>query len=246
LLAPAPEICICVADCINIKQSHPQQMFPNTQQSKWLLCLGVSFCALVLTYLPQGLIHFRYDRAALESGEAWRVITAHLVHLNTPHLLFNLLGLWLLCELLWHEMPLLHGLGLLGSTAIGISALLWWRHPELAWYAGLSGALHGLWAGCALAGLWPAFFILKRQSAMYGSSRWSRLKMHWPLSRCICLAGLLLLAAKLAIEYRYGASPRAIQAIGSAVVTIAHLYGAMIGVCYVLIWRSLPLLRRKK
>lgn len=221
-------------------------MFHNTQQSKWLLCLGVSFCALVLTYLPHGLSHFRYDRAALASGEVWRLITAHLVHLNTPHLLFNLLGLWLLCELLWHELPLLHGLGLLGSAAIGIGALLWWFHPELVWYAGLSGALHGLWAGCALAGLWPASPNSNDRPAMSRSSGWSRLKMHWPLSRCICLTGILLLAAKLAIEYRYGASPRAIQAIGSPVVTVAHLYGAMVGVCYVLIWRSLPLLRLER
>lgn len=217
-----------------------------TRQSAWLLCLGVSFCTLALTYLPQGLLHFRYDRAGLASGEVWRLVTGHLVHLNTPHLLFNLLGLWLLCELLWHELPLPHGLGLLVSAALGISALLWWRHPELLWYAGLSGALHGLWAGCALAGVWPPPRSQPGRPVLPTPASRSRCGLRWPPARCIALAGLVLLMAKLAIEYRYGASQQVMQAIGSPVVTIAHLYGALAGAAYVSIWRGWTLLRFRK
>lgn len=217
----------------------------DSPRSKWLLCLGVSFCALALTYWPDGLTHFRYDRAGLSSGQAWRVLTAHFVHLNTPHLLFNLLGLFLLCELLWNRMSPIHALGLFATAAVGVSGLLYWLHPELAWYAGLSGALHGIWAGCALAG-WSLLTIPSDALSRGVSSGWKTLPMRWPVSRCICAIGMVLLVAKLALEFRYGPSVRTEQMIGSPVVAVAHLYGAMIGLCYVLIWHAIRILQHEK
>jgi rhomboid family GlyGly-CTERM serine protease len=218
---------------------------PEAGQSKWLLCLVVSLCALALTYWPDGLTHFRYDRAGLSSGQAWRVLTAHFVHLNTPHLLFNLLGLFLLCELLWNRMAFVHALGLFGASAVGVSGLLYWLYPELAWYAGLSGALHGIWAGCALAD-WSLLTIYPDAVSTGRSSGWKMLPARWPVSRCICVIGLILLVAKLALEFRYGPSVRTEQMIGGAVVAVAHLYGALIGACYALIWLGIRILQRKK
>ena len=178
---------------------------------KWLLCLGVSILALAATCWPDGAVSLRYDRSALMDGEIWRVMTAHLTHLGLPHLLLNLLGLALICELLWGELPLRHGIGLLGFSAAATSAALWWLHPELIWYAGLSGVLHGLWAGCALSGL----------------------RLASPRLRLTCLAGVLLLAAKLLMEFYYGPSAGTARLIGGEVVSTAHLYGALAGAVYV-------------
>lgn len=197
-------------------------------------------------YWPHALTHFRYDRAALSSGEWWRMATGHLVHLNMPHLLFNLLGLFLICELLWRDLPWSHGLGLLLSAAIGTSALLFWLHPELAWYAGLSGALHGLWAGCALAGLWfrRARVDLPDAAPATRGSRWH--ERHGLASRYIFIAAMVLLLVKLGIEFHYGPSLRTVQRIGGPVVIAAHLYGVLTGICYVLIWRCVRLIRFEK
>jgi rhomboid family GlyGly-CTERM serine protease len=226
-------------------KSQPPLVEPEARQSKWLLCLGVSLCALAMTYWPDGLVHFRYDRAGLSSGQAWRVLTAHFVHLNTPHLLFNLLGLFLLCELLWYRMSNIHALGLFGAAAVGVSGLLYWLHPELAWYAGLSGALHGIWAGCALAG-WSLLTIHSDALSARASSGWKMLPARWPVSRCVCAIGMVLLVAKLALEFRYGPSVRTEQTIGGPVVTVVHLYGALMGICYVLIWLGIRILQREK
>jgi rhomboid family GlyGly-CTERM serine protease len=203
---------------------------------KWRLCAGISLGALILTYWPQGLTYFRYDRDALLAGQAWRLLTAHLVHLNTAHLLFNLGGMFLLCELLWRDLPVAQGAGVLVATAITVSGSLYWFHPELAWYAGLSGALHGLWAGCALAGCRPSHADVPAAS---GASRRKLLQIRWPMMRCISAAGIICLIAKLAMEAHYGASSHTVQMIGSPVVTIAHLYGALAGGFYILIWLSM-------
>jgi rhomboid family GlyGly-CTERM serine protease len=183
---------------------------------KWQFYLMVALAALVAAFWPDGLAHLRYDRSALAGGEVWRIVTAHLVHLNAVHLLLNLLGLLLLCELQWGELPLRHGFGLFVFSAVAISAALWWLHPELLWYAGLSGVLHGLWSGCVLCGLW--------------SQKPSSLRLlYW--------GGALLLALKLAVEFFFGAPETTAHLIGGSVVAVSHLYGALAGAVYVLAWR---------
>jgi rhomboid family GlyGly-CTERM serine protease len=92
-----------------------------------------------------------WDRTPIADGQIWRSMTGHLVHLSTWHCLSNLLGLLLICEYLWDELGLTEVCALWLGTAAVTSLLLWWLAPEIQWYAGLSGVLHGLWAGCALA-----------------------------------------------------------------------------------------------
>jgi rhomboid family GlyGly-CTERM serine protease len=185
---------------------------------------------------PDGVALFRYDRFAIASGQLWRLLTAHGVHLNAPHLLLNLVGLFLLAELLWDELPVLHGLGLILVSSAGISALLWWLHPELTWYAGMSGILHALWAGCALDGIVQP----KDRSASLTTIQ----SKHLSRAHLVNWIGFLLLIAKLVVEWRDGASIQTTQLIGAPVVSIVHLYGALIGTGYVLVWRTSRLLRR--
>lgn len=49
------------------------------------------------------------------------------------------------------------------------------------------------------------------------------LPARWPLPRCVCAIGMVLLVAKLALEFRYGPSVRTEQTIGGPVVAVAHL-----------------------
>jgi len=90
-----------------------------------------------------------WRRAALNEGDYWRLLSAHLVHLSPRHLLMNLLALWLVSELTCKTLSSAQWISLAMMSALGISLSLWLLQPQLQWYAGLSGVLHGLWSGGA-------------------------------------------------------------------------------------------------
>ncbi len=90
-----------------------------------------------------------WQREALNEGECWRLFSAHLVHLNLRHLMMNLLGLWLAKELTCATLTTTQWLSLWMVSSLGVSLLLLLLQPQLQWYAGLSGVLHGLWSGGA-------------------------------------------------------------------------------------------------
>ncbi len=197
--------------------------------AKWRVCIVLSALALLATYWPHALETFRLDRNLFFSGEVWRLLSGHLVHMNTPHLMLNLLALFLLCELLWLDLDWRQAVGLLLFAAFATAAALLTWHPGLAWYAGLSGVLHGLWAGCALHGLQAATSAAS-PTAPSGQARWST-------QRRICAVALALLCLKLALEFHYGPSQRTAQAIGGTVVAVSHAYGALSGILYLFICR---------
>lgn len=169
--------------------------------ARWQFAAVVSLM-LLLTMLWPVMPVLMWDRAAIADGQVWRWFTGHVVHLSALHALSNWLGLLLICDTLWDELRLGDGVMLALWSASGIGLLLWWCSPQIVWYVGFSGVLHGLWAGCALA-----WFCRTRQLAP--------------------AAALLLLAIKLAAPaYALTAQP---------VVTAAHVYGALCGVCWALL-----------
>ncbi|MCP1675568.1 rhomboid family GlyGly-CTERM serine protease [Natronocella acetinitrilica] len=147
----------------------------------------------------------RYDNLAMTAGEWWRGLTGHWVHLGREHLVLNMLSLAILTLLVG---PWLGPAGMLLTAplaAIGISAAFWLLHPELFWYAGLSGVTAALWAAGAIRGF-------------RGGSWFAALV-------------LLALVAKLAADFFTTAPVSVSQLIGGPVVIQAHLYGALAGVC---------------
>ena len=119
---------------------------------RWHFCLMVTaFCILPALY-PQTAKILIWQRELLTQGQWWRALTAHCIHIDSRHLLFNLLGLFLIGELFWDQLAIIDAYILLIVSALGVSMLLWLLQPGLVWYAGLSGLLHGLWAGFAGAG----------------------------------------------------------------------------------------------
>jgi rhomboid family GlyGly-CTERM serine protease len=161
-----------------------------------LLALCALLVLLTLTGEP-GRALLRYDRAALASGELWRLVTAHLVHLDLHHALLNCLGLLLMWVLFARDYPPRQWLIIvLGSFAAIDAGLALWD-STLRWYVGSSGALHGVMAAGTLA-------HLRRRE-----------RDGW------LLAAFLL--GKLVFEQGVGALPLS----GSdPVVVDAHLFGA--------------------
>ncbi|MHB8471744.1 MAG: rhombosortase [Gammaproteobacteria bacterium] len=146
----------------------------------------------------------RYQRAAILDGELWRLFSAHLVHLGWSHWVLNVAGLALVWALLEDELAGIFGwVALLGSgLAIGLGLLLF--DPELQWYVGLSGVLHGLFAAGAVR--------------------------HWPAQPRAATLMLVVLAVKLGWEQYFGAMPGTGALAGGAVIVDAHLFGAIGGV----------------
>ncbi|NNE21682.1 MAG: rhombosortase [Rhizobiales bacterium] len=89
-----------------------------------------------------------YDRTAILNGEVWRVLTGHLVHLDWNHLALNALALLGLGYLIETDGPggRRNVLAVLGASIAAIGAALLVFHPMTILYAGLSGALNGLFA----------------------------------------------------------------------------------------------------
>src|SRR5512136_1527539 len=95
----------------------------------------------------------RYDRVALADGEVWRLVTAHLVHLDFRHALLNCLGLALVWALFARDFSPRQWAAILLAALIAIDAGLWFADSTVLWYVGSSGALHGVMAAGTLAHL---------------------------------------------------------------------------------------------
>ncbi|HEX6396979.1 MAG TPA: rhombosortase [Steroidobacteraceae bacterium] len=150
-----------------------------------------------------------YQRTAIAAGEWWRVITAHFVHLDANHALLNTLGLVLMWALFARDYSPLRWLAIYLFSSLAISFGLYVFDPEVHWYVGASGALHGVMTAGTLAHL--------RRRDLDG----------W------ILAAFIL--AKLSYEQLAGSMP---FAGGANTLVDAHLYGAIGGLLLALFLRS--------
>lgn len=173
----------------------------GSNPSHWLLPLGIAAAALLLQLSGQ-IPALRLERD-LVLQEPWRLFTGHLIHLSWPHLVMNMAGLAVVWALLSPAMGLRNWMATILVTGAGATAGLLLFSPQVAWYAGFSGILHGMLATGAAAGL-------KRKPGL-------------------CGALLALLALKLVVEQLGGHDPGTARAIGHAVIVDAHLYGAITG-----------------
>jgi rhomboid family GlyGly-CTERM serine protease len=119
--------------------------------ARWQFAAIVSLISLLLLAWPAATDMLMWQRVQIADGQSWRWLSGHFVHLSARHCLSNVLGLLVICEYIWDELGLADACVLSVWTAAGTSLLLWWFAPAIDWYAGLSGLLHGLWAGCAMA-----------------------------------------------------------------------------------------------
>jgi len=168
----------------------------------WGFALLAVCAALLLPELAgdAGRATLRYERAGLEAGEWWRLLTAHVVHLDLEHATLNTLGLVMMWALFARDYSVRQWLIILVTATVAIDAGLWFRDTGVAWYVGSSGVLHGVMAAGTLAHL--------RRRDLDG----------WILAAFI--------AGKLIYEQWTGALPFE----GSAAVVVnSHLYGVIGG-----------------
>lgn len=145
-------------------------------------------------------VAWRYQRDAIATGEFWRLLTAHVVHLDVIHALLNALGLVLLWGLFARAWRPLQWLFTIALSLLAIDLGFWFLSPQLQWYVGASGLLHGIFAcGC---------IALLRERDWIG------------------VVTTALFIAKLGWEHYVGPLP---FEEGGAVITDAHLYGALGG-----------------
>src|SRR5271168_1606861 len=117
---------------------------------RWLwLLLILSALSLVLVLGDSGSALLRYDRAAIAGGGWWRLLTAHIVHLDVHHLILNELGLVLMWSLFAQDYDAVEWCAIVLSGALAISSGLWWLSPRVGWYVGASGVLHAVMAAGA-------------------------------------------------------------------------------------------------
>ena len=145
----------------------------------------------------------RYERDAVLGGESWRLLTGHLVHLDWGHLLVNIAGLALVWVFFGSALSPAFWVITLVVSALGVGLGLLVLNHSVAWYVGLSGVLHGLFA----AGL-----VARRE-----------------ISAGIRLLLTVLLVGKLAWEQCQGPLPGTASLAGGNVIVDAHLYGTIAG-----------------
>lgn len=128
----------------------------------WLTAAAVGLAMLLWLGFgpaPEALV---FDRAAIASGEVWRLISGHWVHSDGAHALWDICALAIIGYLMeeqgrWRMLAAM----LLGMLAVDVC--VWFFMPALERYCGLSGMLNSLFV-IGLAGLWwryrhPVFLL---------------------------------------------------------------------------------------
>ncbi len=170
----------------------------------WLLPAALIVIALLLQAGGEPVrLALQYDNNRIADGEFLRLLSGHLVHLGWSHALLNVAGLLLVWTLVGGGFGAAQWLAVVLASMASIDAGLWLLLPQLDWYVGLSGVLHGV-LSAGIVGLWPA----RRAESL------------------ILAAALIL---KLVYEALVGPMPGSEQAAGGPVVTLAHLCGAIGG-----------------
>ena len=105
------------------------------------LTFGILALILAVHLLPLDPATLFFGITEIHDGQAWRLLTGHLVHADWNHLAWNAIGLIVLGVLIERRSRRLLFLALLAGTA-SVNLLL--LHSGLDYYCGLSGVLNAL------------------------------------------------------------------------------------------------------
>jgi|CXWL01.1.fsa_nt_gi rhomboid family GlyGly-CTERM serine protease len=147
---------------------------------RWtFLAVGIATIVYLLPSLGDALI---YDRASIQAGEWWRLLTGNWVHLSDMHFISDVIGLLVIGSML--EQQKNSGMWLVYLiSGIVIGMVIFLCLPTLQFFGGLSGIVTATLVYFCLTGL-------IKQGA------WRR----------VCLSLLVMVALKIAIEFMLGVS----------------------------------------
>lgn len=127
----------------------------RTARAVWLTPTFVVFLVMIFLGLGASPPALVYDRQAILSGEWYRLVTGHIVHLDWSHLAYNV-GAFAALGWLFEKA----GFGgpeclaeLLAIAALAISTTLLLFDPATSLYCGFSACLNALYTAAALC-LW--------------------------------------------------------------------------------------------
>jgi rhomboid family GlyGly-CTERM serine protease len=148
----------------------------------WLLLIVLTLAAL-LGLGDSVTLALRYDRSAIAAGGWWRLLTAHIVHLDVHHLILNELGLVLMWSLFAEDYDAVEWCVIVLSGALAISCGLWWLSPRVSWYVGASGVLHSVMAAGASKHLvehyWDRWILTVGLCAKLAWEQWGGVPAYW-------------------------------------------------------------------
>jgi rhomboid family GlyGly-CTERM serine protease len=164
-------------------------------------------CSVLFVLEPQSSDYLAFDRLQIQQFEWWRLISGNLLHTNINHLLLNLSAVFLLWALHGQYFNLKQYTLMFVILCFTTTLMIYIFTPNLQWYVGLSGVLHGVF-------LIGAYFDIKQG-----------LKTGWWL-----LIGVIL---KVSHEQYFGASQEIADLINASVAIDAHLFGSLSGLAII-------------
>lgn len=180
-------------------------VLPGWRQHTFLLVVFTTLCSAGLQFSASVVMQaLRYQRQEIWAGQWWRLISGHFLHLSWAHWAMNIAALWVMMSLWGQRLPAYHIQIIYWGCVVGTGlSLLWWS-PQLSWYVGFSGVLHGLLVGLLLL-------------------HWHR--VGWSVE-IVLLVGVW---AKIGWEQALGPLPGSESLAGGPVIVDAHFFGALWG-----------------
>ena len=182
------------------------------------LCIGV-LCLAGAAAGDGALASWRLDRGQVADGAWWLLISGNFVHFGWGHFGLNMLGLFVIHLLIGRELSPIAWLATVLLSALVVGLGIYQFNPEIHWYSGLSGVLHGLFAAGAI--------LTIRYDWVYGG------------------ALLFGVVGKLGWEQVYGPLDSSTAMIGARIAVDSHLYGAVGGLAAALVMLVVMALRRR-
>jgi len=146
-------------------------------RGRWIWLLAIVLALDAVLGLGDSVSQLlRYDRSAIAAGGWWRLLTAHIVHLDVHHLILNELGLVLMWSLFADDYDAVEWCAIVLAGALAISCGLWWLSPRVSWYVGASGVLHAVMAAGAAKHLversWDRWILILGLGAKLAWEQW--------------------------------------------------------------------------
>jgi rhomboid family GlyGly-CTERM serine protease len=173
---------------------------------------SIAALTVAIFCIPGGSALLEWNRAAIASGEFWRILSGHLTHFTAQHLFWDLatflaLSAWALRGS-WRRWA-----AAVLASAAAISGVVYLALPRMMVYRGLSGVDYGVLGvivGSALA-------------SAIATRKWSHI--------LLAASGLIAFGAKCTWELCSGVAPFAgDMGVGVSSVLAAHWVGFAVGV----------------